>query len=136
MTPVLFQILRRVEDTAAWGMLVYKPTGVPICCTLERSYLEHDDFYAPKIPEGRWHCSKSKYFKGNYDTYEIHIPDHSRILFHKGNWPEDSDGCVLLGESFAVLNGKEALSDSKGAFDEFMSKCAGNDHFFVDFISV
>ena len=130
MTPILFEIIRRVDDTGVWGMLVYRPSGVPICCTLERAYNSVDG-WSPKIKDGLWHCSKSKYFKGGYDTYEIHIPGHSRILFHKGNWPEDSEGCVLLGESFSVLRDKEALSDSKGAFNEFMEKCSGEDHFFV-----
>lgn len=51
------------------------------------------------------------------ETWELKgVPNRSEILIHWGNTPEDTEGCVLIGESwgwidpyFAVLNSRKAL---------------------------
>lgn len=124
-------------------MLLYQTipdTWVPICGTLERSYGKNGG-YETKIKDGLWHCSSSMFHRGNYETFEIHIPGHTRILFHKGNWPTDSDGCVLLGEQYTDFDPEAgiqdaALGNSGAAFKEFMSLTEGIDSFFLRVKSV
>ena len=119
--------LKRVAvlPDGARGVLLCR--DIPFAVTMERTY---DDLHrAVKIPPGMYNCTRSRYFRGGYDTFEIHVPGHSRILFHKGNWETDSEGCVLIGESFARLKDKEAIADSSGGFGEFMALAQGVDSF-------
>lgn len=130
----MFKIVRIVNGVGAWGMLIYKNS--PICGTLERVYLEEDS-YVPKIHDGLWHCHRDFYHKGGYETFEIFIPGHTRILFHKGNWPKDSEGCVLLGESYHDFNPAAGIQDpglgnSGAAFGEFMTLTKGIEDFFLE----
>jgi hypothetical protein len=125
--PVLFTIIRvAVEPEGAFGVL--KERTLPFAVTLERTY-EPDSVAVTKIPDGIYECVRTTYHRGGYVTYEIKVPGHSRILFHRGNWETDSDGCTLVGESFAELLGKPAIADSRGGFSEFMERAAGRDRF-------
>jgi hypothetical protein len=120
-------VLKRiaVHKEGAFGVLL--SDGIPFCVTLERTYDEGHKVV--KIPPGRYHCTRSRYHRGGYSTFEITVPGHSRILFHKGNTEDHSDGCVLLGEQFGVLNGKPAILQSGAAFAEFMAKTSNVDAF-------
>lgn len=131
---VLFEMLRRVNNVGAFGMLIYDGRA-PVCGSLERTFLINS-IWRPKIADGLWHCQRSKYHKGGYTTYEIFIPGHTRILFHKGNWPKDSDGCVLLGETYHDFDPAKGIQDpglgrSGEGFDEFMQLADGVDSFFL-----
>lgn len=95
--------------------------GVPFAVTLERTF----DDGQPVIPAGTYDCKRSYFHGGGYETYEISVPGHSRVLFHKGNIEVDSAGCVLIAESFGVLGREVAILDSKGGFSEFMSRVNG-----------
>jgi hypothetical protein len=66
---------------------------------------------------------KSFFNRGGYNTYEIRVDGHSRILFHKGNYAKDTEGCVLLGSYF--MPGWIAMSTV--AFDMFMHAMDGVD---------
>ena len=120
-------VLKRisVHKEGAFGVLLFD--GIPICVTLERTY--DDQAKVVKIPPGTYQCKRSRYHRGGYDTFEIHVPGHSRILFHKGNVETHSEGCVLLGEQYGVLNGRPAILQSGVAFDEFMAKTKDVDVF-------
>ena len=148
-TPVLFEVVRRISHIGAFGMLMYRSTPdawVPICGTLERTYAKNltrpeDYIYETKIKDGLWHCSATQYHKGGYETYEVHIPHHTRILIHKGNWPTDSEGCILLGEMYTDFDAKRGIQDpalgqSGAAFKEFMDLSNGHDSFFIRVKSV
>lgn len=74
-----------------------------------------------RIPAGLYTCVRTWYYKGKHDTYEItDVPDRTRILFHKGNWMTDVNGCIILGMDFGVLDDRLAILQSKKAFDIFM----------------
>ena len=117
-----------VTDDGAFGVLVFG--GLPRWLTLERTF-EHNDERVV-IPEGRWRCSRTVFIKRGYPTFEIHVPGHSRVLFHKGNTEDDSLGCVLLGGRFGELGGKPAILDSGDAFADFMSAHHGVQGFALD----
>ena len=81
------------------------------------------------IGNGVFTCKRDFYHKGGYPTFEIEVQGHDRVLFHKGNKETDSTACVIVAESFSVLDGVTAVGDSKGGFGEFMTLTAGVDEF-------
>lgn len=81
------------------------------------------------FPAGDYDCTLDYYHTGGYQTYLIDVPNRSRILFHKGNTEDDSRGCILLGKTLDVLNGKIAVAHSGTAFSEFMEWAEGKDYF-------
>lgn len=74
----------------------------------------------PVLENGSYHAHRDFYNAGGYETFEIEVPGHDRILFHKGNYGSESRGCVIVAESFVRLRGNVSLSDSKHGFAEFM----------------
>lgn len=51
----------------------------------------------------------------------VDVPGRSAIRIHKGNKPEDSLGCTLVGESHGPA--PDWVSDSDTAFDKLMELC-------------
>lgn len=109
----------------AFGVLLHD--RVPFAVTLERTY----DDGTIKIPPGVHKCQRSRYNKGNYDTFEIEIEGRSRILFHKGNTELHSEGCILVAESFAMFGGKPGIAMSGEGFSEFMRRVDNIDTFML-----
>lgn len=138
---LLFRVTRQVEDSGAWGTIwLLMPDGdlAPFAVTLERTY---ESGKRIKIPDGIWYCTRRRYNKGKYPTWEIHIPDHKFILFHKGNKELHSDGCVLVAENFHDFDPAKGLQDigvgsSAAGFGELMSLSSDVEHFFVEFFTV
>lgn len=81
------------------------------------------------IPAGEHECTKSWYYRGEYATYEIHVPGRSRILFHRGNTHRDTEGCVLVGMTRGMLHGEPAVLGSRQAFAAFMDSLEGVEAF-------
>lgn len=127
--------IKRVSiiDPGAFGVLLDE-NSVPFAVTLEHTYgVNIKGEQHLKIDPGTYQCTRTHYHEGNYTTFEIHVPGHSRILFHKANVEDDLDGCVGVAEEFGVLDGKPAILQSgthpdKG-FNEFMKKVEGLDWF-------
>lgn len=116
-----------ILSDGAFGVLMQN--GVPFAVTLERTY---DPGNTVKIGNGFHECRRSRYAKGGYDTFEIAVPGHSRILFHKGNTELHSEGCVLVAESFAVFGDKPGVAMSADGFAEFMKRATGVDSFTLE----
>jgi hypothetical protein len=112
-----------VRDDGCFSALLWE--GRPFAVSVERTF----DDGLPIINNGIYPCKRSHYFKGNYPTFEIYVPGHHRILFHKGNIETESEACIIVGESFGVLNGTTAVLDSKGGFTELMALTEGRDSF-------
>lgn len=102
-----------IRDDGAFGVLL--ADGRPFVVTCERTF----DGNRTVIENGTYPCVRSYFNRGGYDTFEIHVPGHSRVLFHRGNTETDSEGCVLIAESFGQLNSRTAVLDSRGGFAEF-----------------
>lgn len=121
--------LKRVAvlNDGAFGVLMNK--GIPFAVTLERTY---EPGNTVKIGNGFHECHRSRYNKGGYDTFEITVPGHDHILFHKGNTELHSDGCVLVAESFAVMGDKPGIALSAGGFAEFMKRVEDVDSFILE----
>jgi hypothetical protein len=122
--------LRRVEvgPDGAFGELTIAEASRPWLYTVERTYTV-DSAEVIKIPPGTYHCIRTRYYHGQCDTYEVQVPEHSRLLFHPGNLETDSDGCIIVGMSRGWLNGKPAVLRSRVGFALFMQLCAGRSGF-------
>lgn len=109
--------------------------GIPIGpVTLERTYpVVESRPRGPqyvKIPRGQYRCIRTKYYTGNYDTFEVTgVPGHSRLLFHAGNVEFDSEGCILVGRRFGLLQGQPAVLESIRGFGDLMALLANKPSF-------
>lgn len=123
-----FELIRvKVINSGAFGVLCHN--DVPFAVTLERTY---DPDNQVKIQPGPHRCFRSRYNRGGYDTFEIEVAGHSRILFHKGNVEAHSEGCVLVAESFSMMGDKPGVAMSGQGFEEFMKRAANYDSFTLE----
>jgi hypothetical protein len=110
------------------------------CATLEHSYLQDDGSYAPKIPPGTYNCVRGTHqlahMANPFETFEVqNVPGHTNILFHAGNYNDDSEGCVLLGTKIgtSVTNPPaQMLLNSKVAFQNFLALQNGINEFTLE----
>jgi len=105
----------RVAEDGCFSTLLWD--GMPFAVSAEHTFEDG----RPVLGAGEYWCTRDYYNKGGYETFEIQVKGHDRVLFHIGNTEMDSRGCVLVGKSFGVLRGKGAVLDSKGGFAEFMA---------------
>ena len=98
--------LKRISESklCTMGVLIDQDNGLPIMVTLERPYVENMKNISC-IPEGIYACkpySSAKY-KSAFEV--MNVPNRSHILIHIGNYAEDSKGCILLGQSYGLVDG-------------------------------
>jgi hypothetical protein len=100
------------------------------------SYPERE--FIPKIITGDFACRRGKHrlhgMKEDFETFEVTgIPGHLNLLFHWGNFNENSEGCILTGERLVdtVRNAKptDMITNSRTAFDRFMKLQEGLEEF-------
>lgn len=114
-------LLKRVASTptATYGVLI-GDGNVPFAVTLENPWLENKS-QVSCIPIGTYTCRRvnSPRF-GN--TFEVTgVAGRSHILFHAGNIPADTLGCILVGHGFDPVRGMDGIVASKKEFDEFLA---------------
>jgi hypothetical protein len=108
-----------------------------VAVTLEHAYDPNDEgSFAPKVPQGTYTCQRGQHqlagMSAPFTTFEITgVPGHTGILFHRGNYNSDSEGCVLLGRDIATsnLDGTQMLTLSAITFTSFMCMLNGVDQF-------
>lgn len=96
--------------------------GTKFAVSVERTF---DDERPAINADGEYLCVATRFIRGGYDTFEVMVAGHSRILFHKGNTELDSIGCVVVGDRFGRIGDKTAVLDSKKAFERFVTLTAG-----------
>lgn len=96
-------------------------SGKIIAVTLEHAYLD-GAVYAPKLAAGTYTVLRHPPRRLPYETFEVqNVPDFQGnrvdgILIHRGNFNNDSEGCILLGHDI----GPACILESGVAFQEFM----------------
>lgn len=86
------------------------------CNTLELPWKDNQPFISC-IPPGTYTCSKVL-SKRHGTTFQIDdVPGRDGILFHVGNFPKDTEGCILLGRH--IGNDRDMIYNSGTAFNEF-----------------
>lgn len=101
----------------------------PCLVTCERTFMGPDGIEAPVMQGGSHACRRSYFNRGNYPTFEILVPGHDFVKFHKGSVEQDSQACVLVGKRFGFLNGQTSIHDCQDAMNELMALTAGLDEF-------
>ena len=110
--------------------------GMPINVILERPWQDNQR-QVSCIPAGQYICKRVQSPKFG-DTFEVtNVPGRSAILFHSGNITEDSQGCIIVGENFAVWkNNVAAIEGSKVGFAEFKTVLDGVNEFPLTILEV
>lgn len=108
--------------------------GQNLFITLEHSYPSNMGNYFPKIPDGSYECIRGMHrlidMDHDFETFEITgVKGHYDILFHIGNFQDDSSGCVLVGGQIKKTPTVWTIIDSRHSFDEFMELQTGVDKF-------
>lgn len=98
------------------GRLYWPGIDDPIL-TVERPWLDNA-VGESCIPEGLYECRPRRYSKGGYEAVEIcDVPGRTHILFHRGNWPSEVRGCILVGLEPQADGWRRGVKNSRGAWD-------------------
>jgi hypothetical protein len=134
-------ILRRIAETheSTFGVLLWK--YVPFAVTVENVWLDNKPRLSC-IPSGDYRvirCRKSPDYNfddsPSYgDTFQVFdVPGRSHILFHWGNTHKNTEGCVIVANSYGQLHGHPAVMGSKNisgaGFNAFKNLTRGLDEF-------
>ena len=118
---------------ATYGVLLQG--DIPFALTLERPWLDNQPEVSC-IPAGDYICRRHESDKFG-STFEVTgVPNRSAILFHKGNIPTDSHGCILVGESFNPVLGQPGITHSGDGFSEFLNMLRMTDSFPLSIVEV
>jgi len=107
--------------------------------TVERPWLSNKA-YKSCIPDGVYVMEKrrspvvERTSGGDYlDGWEItDVPGRTFIMIHPGNWPHNFEGCIGVGLKYMVLDGKNAVSQSRAAFAQIMGSLDGPESWRLD----
>lgn len=105
--------------------------GRHLAVTLEHAYPDGNEGFCAKIPDGEFKCVLGGHLLHGmttpFETFEITgVEGHSNLLFHWGNWNQDSEGCVLVGEDVV---GGNMITNSRETFSKLMAIQSGLDEF-------
>lgn len=96
--------------------------GQQFCFALEPSRFKPVHAGHPCIAAGVFRVKLTLSPKFGYVTPElVDVPGRTAIRMHRGNKPEDSLGCTLVGESHGPA--PDWISQSAHAFDRLMEQC-------------
>jgi len=124
--------IAQIED-ATYGVLL--DDGLPFALSLERAW-KNNEVGKSCIPKGTYICKRVQSPKFG-DTFEVTgVPGRSAILFHKGNINDDSHGCILVGEQFNPVLGKNGIVASAEGFTEFLRRLSGLQQFTLTIVEV
>lgn len=122
------------RDDGIYGELL-DDQGAHFCYTLQHAYDSGngDGSYSPKIPPGTYTCQRGQHqlahMPAPFTTFEVlNVPGHTNILIHKGNYNDDSEGCILVG---TTINKGDTwmITASAPVFNKFMQLQSNNDTF-------
>lgn len=116
-------------ETCTTGTLRIKTQNlVWTCRTLELPWRNNQKSISC-IPPDKYVCRRVKNTKFG-DTFQVcDVPNRVGILFHAGNWPHDTHGCILLGV-YCIEQGDSAFLDaSKAAMKQFRQLLSGVETF-------
>lgn len=112
-----------LRDDGCFSVMLWY--GRPFAISVERTFENLETV----IKLGQYRCHRSFYHHGGYPTFEIEVPGHDLVLFHKGNVETDSRACVVVGSFFGQIDGQTAVMDAAHGFKEFMTVTDGLDTF-------
>lgn len=109
-----------------FGEYTITDTGEPVAVTLEHAYFDGGE-WIPKLAAGMYICTRHAPNKFKYETFLVEgVPPFQGkavvglLAGHKGNFNDESEGCVLIG-AYVVKGNVHILSQSTIAFERFMA---------------
>lgn len=100
---------------------VFVCNNEPLCLTCENAWRDNKKALSC-IPDGKYLVTKHSGTRYK-DVWKLNnVPGRSAILIHWGNTEADTDGCVLVGNSFANFNGVPGIKNSKATIDMLRKK--------------
>jgi len=109
-------VIKRTSQSAEGTFGVMLVNGLPVCVTCERPWLDNHPMTSC-IPAGGYHCTQHSSPKFG-DVWELqNVPGRTAILIHPGNWPSDSEGCILVGSTLGKLDDKPAILGAKSTIN-------------------
>jgi hypothetical protein len=99
-----------------------------ICVTLERPW-KNNERNVSCIPAGTYTCKRVHSPHFGCEVFQImNVQHRDNVLIHFGNYVQNSEGCVLVGTSFADINSDGVMDQtaSQQAFKKFMSVMTGH----------
>lgn len=107
----------------------------PEFSTLEPPWRDNEENVSC-IPVGKYVCIRVHSPKFG-ETFEVQDVGNGRTLvrFHWGAISKDTEGCVVLGLSFAMWPEGPGVRDSKVAFKRFMDRLVGKEEFNLEIIA-
>jgi hypothetical protein len=103
-------ILTRIKDDGVETLGVLESTVPEVifkCQTLEKPWLNNQHSISC-IPAGTYTALWN--FMGDMNAYHYelqNVPGRTGIFMHPGNFVVDSEGCILLGATDAIMSGNE-----------------------------
>ena len=73
------------------------------------------------IPKGTYKMQLHHSPKFGKTYHILDVPERSEIIFHSGNTPKDTKGCILLGMGFRRFDGQAGIDRSKKAMEKFLT---------------
>jgi hypothetical protein len=111
--------LARLEESSEGTFGVLRLDKQVFCMTLEPQDLLNKPNES-SIPAQQYLCERWRSPKYGRTWIVKDVPGRTGILIHPGNLAEDTEGCILLGESVGKLRGTRAVKNSGKTFNNFM----------------
>jgi len=92
--------------------------GKSFCVTLERPWQDNKPDISC-IPAGTYKCSPVNSHRFGETLQVDNVPGRSEIIFHQGNYVDDSRGCILVARSYGILGLTRAILTSRPVFTRF-----------------
>lgn len=116
------------QKPSTFGVLLL---GRPRFVTLEPPDLNNQPNVS-RIPIGTYTCIRHTSPRFGETFLLVDVPGRSEILFHSGNGPQDTKGCILVGTSFSWLPGLEGITNSNQAMLNFLRLLKGISQFTLE----
>jgi hypothetical protein len=129
------QLLRITHQVDATLGILVDDFGTPKFATLENPW-RNNQRNISCIPTGLYLCKRhdSPKFGETFKVFDLQGREpagRSQILFHVGNFADDTSGCILLGNHhfISINTGNSAINESRSAFNTFMVDLEDEDSF-------
>ena len=126
--------LIRLEENYIFGTFgVLLINSRVFCVTLEPRD-ERNRMNISSISAQQYMCHR--YSSDRYpDTFQVmNVPNRAKILFHAGNFDEDTKGCILLARKFGVIKSARGILNSGETFKQFMGVMLGVNKFHLTIV--
>ncbi len=100
-----------------------------VCVTLELPWRDNAHNLSC-VPPGQYVAYRRWSPKRDCEVFQLKdVPGRDNIELHVGNFPGDTDGCILLGSNYGRGDASAMITGSRSAFNAFMALVAGENQF-------